>query len=89
MNGPSKESLGGPHTNRGHMDLFSAAQDSIHSLYHYQSFNEWTAERLERPLRERAIRMSKPSDFNDPWDCKLWFDLSRLDDPHEREQHLQ
>ncbi|WP_338640130.1 DUF2971 domain-containing protein [Burkholderia pyrrocinia] len=71
------------------MDLFSAAQDGIHSLYHYQSFNDRTAERLEQTLRERAIRMSKPSDFNDPWDCKPWFDLSLLDDPHEREQHLQ
>lgn len=69
--------------------MFSAAQDGIHTLYHYQSFNNRTAERFERTLRERAIRMSKPSDFNDPWDCKPWFDLSLLDDPQEREQHLQ
>ncbi|MDR8763971.1 DUF2971 domain-containing protein [Burkholderia multivorans] len=58
-------------------------------LYHYQSFNDRTADRLERTLRDRIIHMSQPSTFNDPWDCRPWFDISILDDPNEREQHLQ
>jgi Protein of unknown function (DUF2971) len=71
------------------MDLISAIQDGHRLLYHYQSFNDRTAARLEQTLRDRTIHMAKPSAFNDPWDCKPWFDLSLLDDPAEREQHLQ
>lgn len=33
--------------------------------------------------------MSKPSSFNDPWDRKPWFNSSILDDPQERERHLE
>ncbi|CAL8479582.1 protein of unknown function (plasmid) [Caballeronia sp. S22] len=73
-----------------HMEMFSAAQDHHRSLYHYQSIDGndrlgWLAQTLEY----RTIRMSQPSRFNDPWDCKPWFDLSLLDDPEEREKHLQ
>jgi hypothetical protein len=71
------------------MDLISAAQDGHHLLYHYQPFNERTADRLERTLRDRTIYMSKPSAFNDPWDCKPWFDARAFDDPNERRQYLQ
>ncbi|MBH9648045.1 DUF2971 domain-containing protein [Burkholderia vietnamiensis] len=71
------------------MDLVSAAQDRHRLLYHYQSFNEHTVDRLERTLRDRTIYMSRPSAFNDPWDCKPWFDVSVLTDPQERERHLQ
>jgi hypothetical protein len=71
------------------MELVSAAQDGHRLLYHYQSFNDRTADRLERTLRDRTIYMSKPSAFNDPWDCKPWFDVSILADPDERERHLQ
>lgn len=71
------------------MDLVSAAQDGHWNLYHYQSFTDDTANRLERTLCDRTIYMSKPSGFNDPWDCKPWFDVSILNDEREREQHLQ
>ncbi len=33
--------------------------------------------------------MSKPFDFNDPWDCRPCFDTSRLSDPTIREQTVQ
>jgi hypothetical protein len=77
--------------------MFSAAQDGHHSLYHYQSFRDGhrpdnsdsSIVYLETTLRERTIHMSNPSAFNDPWDCKPWFDLRLLNDPHEREQHVR
>jgi hypothetical protein len=71
------------------MDVFSAAQDGKRLLYHYQQFNDKGVARLERTLRERTIYMAKPSSFNDPWDCKPWFDVGVLADPQERERHLQ
>ncbi|CAN7411235.1 DUF2971 domain-containing protein [Caballeronia sp. LjRoot31] len=71
------------------MDLVSAMQDGHRLLYHYQSFNDRTAERLEQTLRHRTVHMSRPSAFNDPWDCQPWFDVDILADPDERERHLQ
>jgi len=71
------------------MNLSSAAQDGHCSLYHYQSFKGDSIGYLEQTLSNRAIHMSQPSSFNDPWDCKPWFDLTLLDDPREREQHVR
>lgn len=71
------------------MDLFSAAQGGHRLLYHYQSFRGDSIGYLEQTLRDRTIHMSKPSGFNDPWDSKPWFNGSILDDPDERERHLQ
>ncbi len=34
-------------------------------------------------MREKTIYCSNPKNFNDPWDCKPWFDLSLLDDVNE------
>jgi len=70
------------------MKLISAEQDGHPLLYHYQSFHERSICYLIRTLRDRTIHMSKPSDFNDPWDCRPWFDASELDDPAEREKYL-
>lgn len=71
-----------------HMDLTSAEQDHFPLLYHYQSFQERSICYLIQTLRDRTIHMSKPSDFNDPWDCRPWFDASELDDPAERGKYL-
>lgn len=71
------------------MELINAQQDHHRHLYHFQSFNACTADRLERTLRDGTIHMSRPSAFNDPWDFKPWFDVSILADPIERELHLQ
>jgi hypothetical protein len=58
-------------------------------LYHYQSFRGDSIGYLEKTLSERTIHFSKPSGFNDPWDCKPWFDGALLDDANEREMHLR
>ncbi|MCA7937581.1 DUF2971 domain-containing protein [Burkholderia cepacia] len=71
------------------MRVINAATERHRSLYHYQSFKDESVGYLTQTLRERTIRMSKPSGFNDPWDSKPWFNSSILDDPDERERHLQ
>src|ERR1051326_3383695 len=56
-----------------------------HSLYHFQDFQSGVlAERLADILQNHRIYCSNPKDFNDPWDCKPYFDPSLLDDPANR-----
>lgn len=45
---------------------------------------EWLGE----SLTSRAIYCSKPGDFNDPWDCKPFFNTEILSDPEENERHI-
>jgi hypothetical protein len=71
------------------MELINAHQDGHRNLYHYQSLKGDGLGFLEQTLQHRTIHMSKPSSFNDPWDCKPWFNSSILDDPQERERHLE
>jgi hypothetical protein len=58
-----------------------AGQSGISSLYHYQDFQpDFLADILGR----HRIYCSNPNDFNDPWDCKPYFDANLLDDPAKR-----
>ncbi|WP_168798636.1 DUF2971 domain-containing protein [Herbaspirillum sp. ST 5-3] len=57
-------------------------------LYHYQSYTPATRDRLEETLRSRTIYLSSPAAFNDPWDCRPWFDLEALEDPKIRDQTI-
>jgi hypothetical protein len=50
-------------------------------LYHYQSFD---VKRLEPILLKSKLYFSKPSSFNDPWDCRLCYNLTQLGDATER-----
>lgn len=63
----------------------NALDNKVDTLYHYQSFNK---EYLELLLRNRTIYCSNPNSFNDPWDCKPWYNTSLLDDEAEFQQHL-
>jgi hypothetical protein len=47
-------------------------------LYHYEKF---VAERLSATLRDKRIYCSNPAGFNDPWDCKPWFNAEVLEVP--------
>lgn len=61
----------------------NAADHGIAALYHYQDFdlrNEIHPERLADILKQRRIYCSNPVDFNDPWDCKPYFDPELLND---------
>ncbi|MEO8062144.1 MAG: DUF2971 domain-containing protein [Pseudomonadota bacterium] len=57
----------------------------IKRLYHWQRFD---ADRLEGILRNNSIYFSKPSDFNDPWDCRPFFNVDSLGDPIEARKHI-
>lgn len=70
------------------MPATTAVQDGIRYLNHYQPFSDDWPEYLEQTLRDRVIYMPSPSTFNDPWDCKPWFDLDTLDDPAMRDAHI-
>src|SRR5215472_11992557 len=65
-----------------------AGQIGLSSLYHYQDFNLDSSddhlERLTDILKNHRIWCSNPANFNDPWDCKPYFDPALLNDPQTR-----
>lgn len=61
----------------------TAFEDGHRTLYHWQKFN---AERLAETLAENTIHCSRPSEFNDPWDCKPFYSID-IDDERERLAH--
>jgi hypothetical protein len=67
------------------MPFSNAAQRRLKNLYHWQRFD---AGRLEAILRDNAVYCSKPSDFNDPWDCRPFFNTDLLSDPAEVQKHI-
>jgi hypothetical protein len=62
------------------MPFPTAAQRRIAKLYHWQVLDP---ARLEVILRNNTIYCSRPADFNDPWDCRPFFNDELLDDPAE------
>lgn len=64
----------------------TAAECRLEYLYHWQPAN---LGRLEVTLRRGTIYCSRPSDFNDPWDCRPFFNTELLDDPEERRKHIK
>ncbi len=66
--------------------MTTAFEDGYRTLYHWQIFN---AERLAKTLGENVVYCSRPSDFNDPWDCKPFYNLEILADDQERERHAE
>jgi hypothetical protein len=68
------------------MTLRNAVALGFHHLYHYQSFNP---DHLREIIVAGSIYFSKPSDFNDPWDCRPWFDAECLNDPSILEEHVR
>jgi len=63
----------------------TAFEEGHRVLYHWQRFNE---ERLARTLKDLTIYCSSPGDFNDPWDCKPFFNTEILNDEEEKEKHV-
>jgi hypothetical protein len=58
----------------------------IARLYHYQRFDP---DRLRQQLASNSIYLSNTKGFNDPWDCRPCFDLTRLDEPAFYERQVQ
>lgn len=63
----------------------TAAQRRLKRLYHWQPFHKC---RLRATLKNGTIYCSNPNDFNDPWDCKPFFNTELLSDSTEREKHI-
>jgi Protein of unknown function (DUF2971) len=59
----------------------------IDRLYHYQSFEK--PEQIARIFTDGTLYFSKPSNFNDPWDCRPFFDKAGLDDCNEYERTVR
>ncbi len=68
-----------------HMAFANAAQRHSRWLYHWQRFD---AARLEVTLKDNTIYCSWPGDFNDPWDCRPFFNTEQLSDPEELQKHI-
>jgi hypothetical protein len=60
------------------MSTVTAGMNGVRRLYHYQRFNP---DRLRQILSSNSIYLSNTRGFNDPWDCRPFFDLNRLDEP--------
>lgn len=73
-------------------DFKTAAEKEIRSLYHYQSCDLSDGTKLEQfcdLLKHNRIYLSSPANFNDPWDCKPWFNTDLLDDPDQYRLHAE
>jgi len=61
----------------------TARQLGFQKYYHYETF---CGNHLVTLLRDRKLFFSDPHTFNDPWDCKPWFDYRpMLEAPLKRE----
>jgi Protein of unknown function (DUF2971) len=56
----------------GRIRFKTIGETGIERLYRYQPPTD-CGERLLRLLRDKELRFSDPSSFNDPWDCRPWF----------------
>lgn len=61
--------------------MIRAASNGIRRLYHYESLNP---DYLTDSLVNRRVHFSSPQHFNDPWDCRPWFDPTEVSDPFLR-----
>jgi hypothetical protein len=62
----------------------TARQLAFQKYYNYQPLCE---KRLLTVLRDKRLYFSDPIRFNDPWDCKPWFDYRpMLEDPVKRQE---
>jgi hypothetical protein len=60
-----------------------AGTAGVDALYHYQPFDP---DRLADILTNNRVYCSNPATFNDPWDCKPFFDVDIVDDPVMHQQ---
>lgn len=60
------------------MSTTTAGMSGVKYLFHYQRFD---ADRLRQQLSSNTIYLSDTKGFNDPWDCRPCFDLTRLEEP--------
>ena len=54
-------------------------------LYHYQPFDPV---QLSKIILDKALYFSNPGGFNDPWDCRPWWNTEALADPVVLDRHI-
>lgn len=59
----------------------TAFQNALTFLYHWQRFNP---EHVKDIIKTNTVRFSDPNKFNDPWDCKSFYDTTDCYDPVKR-----
>jgi hypothetical protein len=64
----------------------TAREDGITKLYHYQGS---CFKHLRATLTENRIHCSNPQNFNDPWDCRPFFDAASVNDPTQRPKWIR
>jgi Protein of unknown function (DUF2971) len=64
----------------------TAPQVNEWSLFHYEPY---CREHLLQTLVDRTLYLSRPSGFNDPWDCRPWFNPDALEDADIKEKTIQ
>ena len=64
----------------------TAAMEGVPYLYHYQRFN---ADWLWETIGNGVVHCPSPADFNDPWDCRPYFNDAFVDDAERRERFIQ
>lgn len=69
------------------MKTKAASELGIDRLYHYLSVDK--PERLARIFIEGTLYFSMPRDFNDPWDCRPFYNKSSLNDAGEYERAIR
>ena len=67
------------------MTWSAAAMMGLDRLYHYQPFDP---DRLSKIILDKALYFSNPGGFNDPWDCRPWWNANALDDPAVFDRHI-
>jgi hypothetical protein len=68
------------------MSTVTAGMKGLARLYHYQRL---VPDRLVYLLASNSIYLSDTKSFNDPWDCRPCFDLTRLEEPAFYERQVQ
>jgi hypothetical protein len=68
------------------MTFQTAAERKIPRLYHWQRFD---ASRFEHQMANGTVYCSNAAHFNDPWDCKPFFNTEILRDATERQRHIK
>ena len=63
---------------RGTNEMEFASTKAVTALFHYCAFHP---DRFEDLIANNRIYLSNTANFNDPWDCRPYFDTSRVSDP--------
>lgn len=71
------------------MSYSTAGDLCIDRLYRYNPFKEGYSKELFESLLKGSICFSNPANFNDPWDCRPFYNTEILNNSVEYDKHVQ